>query len=305
MSISKGEVRRMEKSKFKIVKKVLWLILLANFAVAAAKVIFGMIINSASMTADGFHSITDGSSNIVGLIGIGIASKPIDDDHPYGHKKFETITGLFIVAMLVGLGLKIIVGAISHFINPITPEISISSLVVMIITLGVNLFVTTYERKKGEECNSTILISDAMHTKSDIYVTIGVLTTLVAIKLGAPVWIDPLASLIVAGFILKAGYEIFDMTCGVLVDKAVVDNKEIEKITVKHEVVKGVHKIRNRGTIDDLHIDMHILASCDLTLGQTHKLSHDIEDMLQKELNPHAQVIIHIEPYETELGKED
>ncbi|MGL4344742.1 MAG: cation diffusion facilitator family transporter, partial [Cellulosilyticaceae bacterium] len=243
----------MENSKFKTVKKVLWLILFANFAVAAAKVIFGMIIKSASMTADGFHSITDGSSNIVGLIGIGIASKPIDDDHPYGHKKFETITGLFIVAMLGFLGFKIIVGAISNLFNPVTPEISISSLVVMLITLGINLFVTMYERKKGEECNSTILISDAMHTRSDIYVTIGVLTTLVAIKLGAPVWVDPLASLIVAGFILKAGYEIFDMTCGVLVDKAVVDNKTIEEIVIKHELVKGIHKIRNRGTTDDLH----------------------------------------------------
>jgi len=295
----------MENSKFKTVRRVLWLILFANFGVAAAKVIFGMMIKSASMIADGFHSITDGSSNIVGLIGISMASKPIDQDHNYGHKKFETITGLFIVAMLVFLGIKIIAGGMSRLIHPLTPQISISSLVVMVITLAINLFITTYERKKGEECNSTILISDAMHTKSDIYVTIGVLITLVAMKLGAPVWVDSLASIIVAGFILKAAYEIFDMACGILVDRAVVDNKEIEKIAVKHELVKGVHKIRNRGTMDDLHIDMHILASCQLTLEQTHKLSHDIEKMLQEELNPNAQVITHIEPYETELGKED
>ncbi|MBE6023884.1 MAG: cation transporter [Cellulosilyticum sp.] len=295
----------MENSKFKTVRRVLWLILFANFGVAVAKVIFGIIIKSASMTADGFHSITDGSSNIVGLIGISMASKPIDQDHNYGHKKFETITGLFIVAMLVFLGIKIIAGGMSRLIHPLTPQISISSLVVMVIKLAINLFITTYERKKGEECNSTILISDAMHTKSDIYVTIGVLITLVAMKLGAPVWVDSLASMIVAGFILKAAYEIFDMACGILVDRAVVDNKEIEKIAVKHELVKGVHKIRNRGTMDDLHIDMHILASCQLTLEQTHKLSHDIEKMLQEELNPNAQVITHIEPYETELGKED
>ncbi|MGL4344318.1 MAG: cation diffusion facilitator family transporter [Cellulosilyticaceae bacterium] len=293
----------MENNNFKIVKKVLWLILFANFAVALAKVGVGMLIKSGSMVADGFHSLTDGSSNIVGLIGIGIASKPIDEDHPYGHKKFETITGLFIVGMLILLGFKIISGAISNFMHPIAPEVTLSSLIVMVVTLGINLFVTTYEKRKGIECHSTILISDAMHTKSDIYVTIGVLTTLVAIKLGAPIWIDSVASLVVAGFILKAAYEIFEVTSGILVDKAVVDNKEIEAIAMNHELVKGVHKIRNRGTTDDLHVDMHILAACDLTLDQTHKLSHDIEAMIRESLSPSAQVIIHVEPYETECHK--
>lgn len=292
-------------NKFKVVKKVLWAILFANFAVALAKVLVGMLIKSGSMVADGFHSFTDGSSNIVGLIGIGIASKPIDDDHPYGHKKFETITGLFIVAMLVFLGLKIIVGAAGNFMNPVAPEVSVVSLIVMLITLGINLFVTTYEHKKGVECGSSILISDAMHTKSDIYVTLGVLTTLVAIKWGAPIWIDPLASLIVAGFILKAAYEIFDSTCGVLVDQAVVDNREIAQIALGHELVKGVHKVRNRGTQEELHVDMHILASCDLTLEEVHQLSHDIEDDIKAQLSQGAQVIIHVEPYETEGQHKD
>ena len=85
----------------------------ANIAVAVAKIIMGNITNSSSMTADGFHSITDGSSNIIGLIGIGIAAKPIDDEHPYGHRKFETLTGLFIVGMLIFLGFKIITDAVT------------------------------------------------------------------------------------------------------------------------------------------------------------------------------------------------
>lgn len=292
-------------NKFKVVRKVLWSILFANFAVALAKVLVGMLIKSGSMVADGFHSFTDGTSNIVGIIGIGIASKPIDDDHPYGHKKFETITGLFIVAMLVFLGFKIIVGAFGNFMHPVAPEVSLSSLIVMLVTLGINLFVTTYEHKKGVACNSSILISDAMHTKSDIYVTIGVLTTLVAIKLGAPIWIDPVASLVVAGFILKAAYEIFDTTCGVLVDKAVVDNHEIAQLTLQHELVKGVHKVRNRGTKEEMHVDMHILAACDLTLEEAHELSHDIEKMIQERFCQGAQVIIHFEPYETEGQHED
>lgn len=283
--------------KFKEVKWVLWVILFANFGVAIAKVIMGTIINSASMTADGFHSATDGTSNIVGLIGIGIAAKPIDEDHPYGHKKYETITGLFIVSMLGFLGLKILGGAVDKFSHPSTPNVSIESLVVMLVTLGINLFVSTYELKRGKALNSTILISDSMHTRSDIFVTIGVLITLVAVKLGAPPIVDPIASIIVAGFIFYAGYEIFKNVCGILVDQAVVEASFVEEIVMAHEEVKGVHKIRSRGTAEDIYIDMHVLASCSLTLAESHSLAHEIENEIKEKLNGNAQVIIHLEPY--------
>ena len=287
----------MVKDKFKEVKWVLWVILFANFAVAIAKVVMGTIINSASMTADGFHSATDGTSNIVGLIGIGIASKPIDEDHPYGHKKYETITGLFIVSMLGFLGLKILGGAIDKFSHPVTPNVSIESLVVMVVTLGINIFVSSYEMKKGKALGSTILISDSMHTRSDIYVTIGVIITLVAVKLGAPPIVDPIASIVVAGFILYAGYEIFKNVSGILVDQAVVEVSFIEDVVLAHEEVKGVHKIRSRGTAEDIYIDMHILASSSLSLADSHKLAHDIENEFREKLNGSVQVIIHLEPY--------
>ena len=257
----------------------------------------GIIINSSSMTADGFHSITDGSSNIIGLIGIGVAAKPIDDDHPYGHRKFETLTGLFIVGMLVFLGFKIMTSAVTKLMNPVKPEVTIESLIVMIITLCINIFVTKYEHRKGTELNSTILISDSMHTRSDIYVTIGVITTLIAIKLGAPPIVDGIASLIVAIFIFHAAYEIFEGASSILVDSKAVDTEKIEKIVIVKEGVKGVHKIRSRGTIDDMHIDMHILADSRLNLEESHRLAHEIQDSLRKELNDNADVIVHLEPY--------
>lgn len=269
----------------------------ANIVVAVAKIIMGIIINSSSMTADGFHSITDGSSNIIGLIGIGVAAKPIDDDHPYGHRKFETLTGLFIVGMLVFLGFKIMTSAVTKLMNPIKPEVTIESLIVMVITLCINIFVTKYEHRKGTELNSTILISDSMHTRSDIYVTIGVIITLVAIKLGVPPIVDGIASLIVAIFIFHAAYEIFEGASSILVDSKAIDTEKIEKIVIVKEGVKGVHKIRSRGTIDDMHIDMHILADSRLNLEEAHRLAHEIQDSLRKELNDNADVIVHLEPY--------
>ena len=282
---------------FKRIKKVLWIIMFANVAVAVAKIIMGNIISSSSMIADGFHSITDGSSNIIGIIGIGVAAKPIDDDHPYGHRKFETLTGLFIVGMLVFLGFKIITDSVIKLMNPVRPEVTMESLIVMIITLFINVLVTKYEHRKGVELNSTILISDSMHTRSDIYVTIGVITTLIAVKLGAPPIVDGIASLIVAIFIFQAAYEIFKGASSILVDSKAVDTGDIEKIVICQDGVKGVHKIRSRGTIDDMHIDMHILADSKLSLEDAHRLTHEIQDSLRKELNDNADVIVHLEPY--------
>lgn len=269
----------------------------ANIVVAIAKIIIGTLINSSSMTADGFHSITDGSSNIIGLIGIGLASKPVDDDHPYGHKKFETLTGLFIVGMLTFLGFKIIIEAFSKFMHPIRPEITVESIIVMIITLGINIIVSKYEHRMGVMLNSTILISDSMHTRSDIYVTLGVITTLIAIKLGLPPIIDSLASIIVAAFILHAAYEIFKIASNILVDSTAVDAEKIEEITMAQEDVKGVHKIRSRGTVDDMHIDMHILADSRMSLEDSHTLTHKIQEALRKELNNNVDVFVHLEPY--------
>lgn len=287
----------MTQDNFKQVRNVLWIILFANIGVAAAKIILGMVIKSSSITADGFHSLTDGSSNIVGLIGIWIASKPCDQDHPYGHRKFETLTGLFIVAMLMYLGLKIMVSSVSKFMNPVAPNITTQSLIVMLVTLGINLFISRYEYKKGAKLGSTILISDSMHTKSDIYVTIGVIITMIAIRLGVPPIIDSIASFVVAGFILHAAYEIFRVTSKVLVDGSIIDVESIENIVMKYDGVKGVHKIRSRGTTEDMHIDMHVLADSQLSLEVSHQFVHELENAIRKELNNNAEVIIHLEPY--------
>ena len=284
-------------NNYKKVKQVLWLILFANFGVALLKIIVGTIINSASMTADGFHSVSDGTSNIVGLIGIGLASKPKDKEHPYGHNKFEVICSLFIGAMLLFLAYKIISDAILSFKNPVIPDISIESLIALVITLITNVFVCNYEHKAGEKLNSYILISDSLHTKSDIFVSIGVLATLIGIKLGLPSIIDPIASLVVAGFILHASYEIFKSTIDVLVDKAILDDKEILEAIKDFKEIKCCHDIRSRGSENNIHVDMHILVDPNMTIEDGHKLSHDIEDKIRKITNESTQVIVHIEPY--------
>jgi cation diffusion facilitator family transporter len=289
----------MEKNNYKEIRKVLWIILFANLLVAILKIAVGNMIKSASMTADGVHSLSDGSSNIVGLLGIRLASKPVDEDHPYGHKKFETLSGMFIAIMLAFVGGKIIVDAINRLFNPIFTDITVESIIALLVTLGINIFVSVYELKIGKKLNSQILISDSIHTRSDIFISLGVIITLICIKLGAPVIIDPMVSLIVSGFILHAAHEIFASTSSVLVDKVAIDADRIKEIAMGFEEVKDAHNIRSRGTEDDIHIDMHIMLDSNMSIEESHKLIHGIEDRIKEELNKNTQVIVHLEPFKS------
>jgi cation diffusion facilitator family transporter len=249
------------------------------------------------MTADGFHSLSDGASNIVGIIGISIASRPKDKDHPYGHKKFEIMASMFIGCMLIVIAGKIIFTSILRFTNVVEPSITVESLIVLIVTLIINIFVCTYENRAGKKLNSYILVSDSMHTKSDIFVSIGVLFTLVGVKLGLPSIIDPIASLVVSGFIIYSAYEIFKSSTGVLVDKSTVDEEKIVEIVSSFKDVRGVHKIRSRGSESDVHVDMHILIDPYISIEKSHVLTHEIEAMIQTEINESSQVIVHLEPF--------
>ena len=284
-------------SRMKKVRMVLWLILFANLGVAVVKIVAGQLIQSASLTADGFHSLTDGVSNIVGLIGIWFASQPVDENHPYGHRKYEFVTGLFIGFMLLLIAIFVIQEAIGKFMHPVAPDITLESLAALVLTLLVNIAVCRYEYRQGEILGSPVLISDSLHTRSDVYVSLSVLGTLLGIKFGLPAIIDPIASLVVAAFIIHAAIEIIRSTSAVLVDRATVDTEKIREITLSFAAVHDVHDIRSRGSEHDLYIDMHVLIDPSMGIEDSHRLSHEVTNKIREELHDKAQVMIHMEPF--------
>lgn len=288
----------MEKNNYKEVQKILAIILVANLLVAGLKILVGTIIKSTSMTADGFHSVSDGASNVIGLIGIHFASKGRDKEHPYGHSKYETLAGLFISLMLFIAGGNVILAAIEKFRNPVMPEVTTMSLLALVFTLIVNIVVSNIEYRKGKELNSQILISDSMHTRSDVYISLGVLATLIAIKLGFPIWIDPLASLVVAAFIIQAAYEIFRNNSHILLDGEAIDSEDIREVVMSFEEVKDVHKIRSRSSINIVNVDLHLVVDPELDVEESHKLTHDIEDAIRDKFDENLQLMAHLEPHE-------
>ncbi len=288
--------------RYRRIRWILMWVLFLNWGVAAAKLLYGYLTRSASMTADGFHSFSDGSSNIIGLIGIWIASRPIDETHPYGHKKYETLTSIGISILLFLVCFNVVREAILRLLHPVLPQVSVSSFLVMGVTLAINIAVMIYERRAGIALKSDILISDALHTRADILTSSSVIVTLIGIGLGFPI-LDPVASLLIAGFIGYAGVDILKESSRVLSDGIAIPIEEIEGVVLAIRGVKECHQIRSRGRGDDIHIDLHVLVDPEMDVHRAHHLSYAIENKIKRDFRGVTDVVVHMEPLERKEEK--
>lgn len=284
------------KKHYSRIRRVLIIVLALNWGVALAKIIYGLFSRCESMTADGFHSLSDGTSNIVGLIGVHFACQPIDKDHPYGHKKYETFFSLGIAALLFTLAFNLAKGGIERFFNPDIARVDLSSFLIMLGTMAVNFWVMKFESEKGVELKSDILISDAKHTKADIFTSASVIISLIAIRLGLPV-VDHIVTIIIAVFIFHVGYGIVKEGQAVLCDTAaILDDKKIIDIALSIKGVETCHKVRSRGRPDDIHIDLHVQVSPGMHIENAHKISFALEEAIKKQIPEVTDVVVHMEP---------
>lgn len=274
---------------------VFWLTLGLNWIVAAFKLVLGWFTGSLMIMADGFHSLSDGTNNIIGIIAIQIAGSPADREHPYGHRKFETLASMVIAVFLALVSLGILRQAILGFIHPKEPVISKLSFIVMGVTLAVNIFVAWYERKRGEELHSELLTSDAWHTLSDVLVTLSIFAGLIGVRLGFH-YLDPIFALFISGIIMLTALHIGRKGAEVLVDRAPVDIESVERVVRTVAGVKDCHRIRARGRADFVHVDMHVLVDPAMTVAASHRLTNIIERDIRKAIVGVRDVVVHIEP---------
>src|SRR5688572_6291406 len=234
------------------VNRVLGQVLGFNLLVAAAKIAVGMMTGSISMIADGFHSTMDGFSNIIGLVGSTVANQPPDENHPYGHQKYETFATLSIGLLLLVTSWKVLQGIFTRLTDNTTPEVTTLSFAVMIITLLINLGVAWYEKKQGQRLNSSLLLADAAHTRSDIFVSLSVLASLLAVQWGWA-WLDLVVALLIVLTIGRTGWRIVRQASETLADRVAVDASLVEEIALSVEGVQSCHKIRSRGSEPAIH----------------------------------------------------
>jgi len=277
------------------VSAVLYRVLFLNLIVAVAKIALGLATGAVSVLSDGYHSLTDTASNIVGIIGVRIAGAPPDEDHPYGHRKFETMASLGILIFLVIVLREVLSAAWERFQTGGEPHITTLTFVVMGGTFLVNLSVVFYERSAGKRLNSEVLLADAHHTLSDLMTSATVIVALIGVKFGY-LWLDPVAALVVAVFIGYACWEIFNSTTGILADRYVIPEEEILAVVRSVPEVIGSHHVRTRGSADFVFLDLHIWMDANMPLDKAHSLSHVVKDRLMARFPQIKDAIIHIEP---------
>ena len=278
-----------------VLTRVLARVLILNIAVACAKLGFGYATGALSIISDGFHSLADGASNVMGIVAMRAARKPPDEDHPYGHRKYETLAaaGIFVFLMLVVI--EVVQTALGRLRGGEPPEVTPASFVVMLVTLAVNLLVVRYESERGRALKSELLLADAAHTRSDVLTSCAVILSLVGVWLGYPM-LDAVGGLVVAVFIAHTGLQIGREASGILSDRVVMNEDDIRKVVMAVPEVKGCHHIRTRGSADHTFLDLHVWFSGDTQLFEAHRLSHVVKDRLI-DAYPHIRdAVIHIEP---------
>lgn len=278
------------------IKKMLWIILFLNIGVAMAKLTWGLVTHSSAMQADGFHSMFDGTSNVVGLIGMGFAGRPADRDHPYGHGKYETYASAVIGAMLLFAAYRIGSEAITSLAGGgVAPTVDLMSFVVMIGTLAVNLFVTLWERRVGQRLGSAILVADASHTMSDAFVSIGVIIGLIFVRLGYPL-ADPLVALLVSLAIVWTAWGVFRQASATLSDSIRIPAADVAAAAMQIAGVLGVHNVRSRGPESEVYIDLHVQVDPTVTVASGHAVAETVERHIGEVFPDVADVIVHLEP---------
>lgn len=279
------------------VKRVLAWILVANWVVAFAKIGMGAASGSAAVLADGIHSLVDGASNVLGLVAMSVASRPPDEDHPYGHAKFEALASLGIGVLIGGALLQLGEIAISSLLKDSHPRATPAMAAVMIGTLVVNVAVTVVEHRYGKKLGSSLLVADAQHTLSDVGVTLSVLVALLFVHLGFP-RADALVALFVLGVVGWVAFGILKHSTGILSDTTRIPQEALEKEAVSIEGVLSCRSARSRGLPDAVFIDLAIGVDPGLPTRDAHEVAHRVEAHLVARFPEVVDVVVHVEPWE-------
>jgi cation diffusion facilitator family transporter len=283
------------KTHYRLVARVLIITMLLNFGAMAVKLLAGYLTGSLSVVADGLDTLFDGLSNVIGLAGIYLASRPPDTSHPYGYRKVETFAALVISFLLFITGWEILQGAIERFQQPHVPNLDVWNLAALLLGLSLQVVTTVYERRRGLRLSSELLLADARHTLANSFVSLAVLAGLGLSRLGLT-WMDPLVAIGVALAIGKIGVDIIYDASAILLDRAALAPERVEAVALKVPGVEIAHRIRTRGTPDCASIDLQIHVAPRLSITRADHIADEVAKRLMAELPGVQDVQVHVEP---------
>jgi cation diffusion facilitator family transporter len=278
------------------VRRVLLIVLFLNLLVVALKLVAFWSAMALSIVAETVHSALDASNNVFALWIAGLAGRAPDDDHPYGHQKFETLGALVLVGFLSITVFELVQQSLLRLTGVRAMDVQATPLALGIMGFSAlaGLLISTYEDRKGRALGSDILLADADHTRSDVYTTLAVLAGLGAVALGFPM-ADPLITLVVAVIIAWTGWQIVRRAVPVLVDERAVPPGRIQAVAEAHTSVHACYGIRSRGRPGEIFAELTISVASDLDVLESHAIADEVENRVMREISA-QEVVVHVEP---------
>ncbi|XFA73077.1 cation diffusion facilitator family transporter [Thermosynechococcaceae cyanobacterium Okahandja] len=284
-------------------QRVLWLTLGLNVLVTLTKATVGVLSHSLSLQADALHSFTDSASNVLGLVALQWATPHPDREHPYGHQKFEALGALGIAAFLGMACFEILQSALERLWQQ-DSRITIGAveLWLMIGVLGMNIGITLYEHHMGRKLNSPVLLADAQHTLSDVWVTIAVLLGLIGVWTFNWYWLDVALAFPVAALVFWSAWSVLKTNIPWLVDEVAIAPEAIYDLVMSITGVVNCHDISSRGMVGrQVFIEMHLVVDTE-NVTAAHAITEQVEAALQERYGP-ARIVIHVEPQDYQSSR--
>lgn len=278
------------------VRRVLYQVLVVNLFVTAVKVAAWWSSGALSVAAEAMHSFLDALNNIFALAFARVADQEPDEEHPYGHHKFETLGALFLVGLLSITVFELVKGALTRIFGDAPPEVEATPVAVGIMAFSVvaGLVVSIWERRRGRDLASDLLLADAAHTRSDVFAALAVLGGLGAVRIGIPE-ADPWITLGVAGLVGHTGWEILQETVPVLVDQRAVEARRIQRLAADTDGVLACYGVRSRGRPGEAFAELIIAVDPALDVSRSHEIADEVEDRVARTVGA-RNVVVHVEP---------
>lgn len=289
----------MNENMEKIAMKVSIISIIANVVLAAFKLVAGVFAHSGAMISDAIHSASDVFSTFVVMIGIKIASKEPDEEHPYGHERMECVAAIILATILCITGLGIGKNALEH-ITGNSSEVSVPgvlALIAAIVSIIVKEAMFWYTRHYAKKIDSGALMADAWHHRSDALSSIGAFIGIIFARMGY-VMMDSIACLVICVFIVKAAYDIFKDAIDKMVDKScsLEVEAEIRTIVMSVDGVKGIDSLSTRLFGNKMYVDLEIRADGEKTLNETHEIAEAVHDSIEAQFEKVKHIMVHVNP---------
>ena len=283
----------------KIAMKVSIISIIANVVLAAFKLVAGILAHSSAMVSDAIHSASDVFSTFVVMIGIKIASKEPDEEHPYGHERMECVAAIILATILCITGLGIGKNAL-EFITGNSSEVSVPGMLALIaasVSIIVKEAMFWYTRHYAKKIDSGALMADAWHHRSDALSSIGAFIGIIFARMGY-VMMDSIACLVICVFIVKAAYDIFKDAIDKMVDKScsLEVEAEIRTIVMSVDGVKGIDSLSTRLFGNKMYVDIEIRADGEKTLNETHEIAEAVHDSIEAQFEKVKHIMVHVNP---------